>query len=79
MIRGRGVGCLLIGYTLHVDAHTDGLTCCSPSGTEDVVRVYAEADTRLHADELAALVAAKVSRHHLTPPPPSAFVNNRNG
>ncbi|XP_072027249.1 phosphoacetylglucosamine mutase-like [Amphiura filiformis] len=31
-----------------------------PSGTEDVVRVYAEADTQIAADELAAKVGVKV-------------------
>lgn len=31
-----------------------------PSGTEDVVRVYAEAETRAEADELAHKVAMKV-------------------
>lgn len=32
----------------------------SPSGTEDVVRVYAEADSQLNADKLAHEVAMKV-------------------
>ncbi|XP_050437081.1 phosphoacetylglucosamine mutase [Adelges cooleyi] len=31
-----------------------------PSGTEDVVRVYAEADTQVHADKLAVEVAAVI-------------------
>ena len=31
-----------------------------PSGTEDVVRVYAEAETQEEADELAQKVAAHV-------------------
>jgi len=31
-----------------------------PSGTEDVVRIYAEADTQLHADRLAVEVATVV-------------------
>lgn len=31
-----------------------------PSGTEDVVRVYAEAETRAEADQLAYEVAIKV-------------------
>ena len=31
-----------------------------PSGTEDVVRVYAEADTQYHADSLALHVANAV-------------------
>lgn len=31
-----------------------------PSGTEDVVRIYAEADTQLHADKLAIEVATAV-------------------
>ena len=35
---------------------------CRPSGTEDVVRVYAEADTQCHADELAEQVASTVHR-----------------
>ena len=34
---------------------------CRPSGTEDV-RVYAEADTQSHADELAEHVASAVHR-----------------
>ena len=33
---------------------------CRPSGTEDIVRVYAEADTQSHADELAVHVASAV-------------------
>ena len=33
---------------------------CRPSGTEDVVRVYAEAETRVEADQLAFEVAMKV-------------------
>lgn len=35
---------------------------CRPSGTEDVVRVYAEADTQSHADELAVQAASAVYR-----------------
>ena len=35
---------------------------CRPSGTEDIVRVYAEADTQSHADELAVNVASAVHR-----------------
>lgn len=31
-----------------------------PSGTEDVVRIYAEADTQLNADNLAIAVANAV-------------------
>lgn len=31
-----------------------------PSGTEDVVRIYAEADTQLNADKLAVEVATAV-------------------
>lgn len=31
-----------------------------PSGTEDLVRIYAEADTQFHADELAIEVATAV-------------------
>lgn len=33
---------------------------CRPSGTEDVVRVYAEADSQANADLLASEVALKV-------------------
>lgn len=33
---------------------------CRPSGTEDIVRVYAEADTQSHADDLAVHVATAV-------------------
>lgn len=33
-----------------------------PSGTEDVVRVYAEADTQTNADKLALEVAMAVFR-----------------
>ena len=33
---------------------------CRPSGTEDVVRVYAEADCQENADQLAYEVGAKV-------------------
>jgi phosphoacetylglucosamine mutase len=36
---------------------------CRPSGTEDIVRVYAEADTQANADQLALQVASVV--HHL--------------
>ncbi|ODM96805.1 Phosphoacetylglucosamine mutase [Orchesella cincta] len=39
----------------------DGRSFVRPSGTEDVVRVYAEADTQEHADELGKEVAAAVS------------------
>jgi phosphoacetylglucosamine mutase len=35
---------------------------CRPSGTEDIVRVYAEADTQSNADELAIHVASAVHR-----------------
>lgn len=31
-----------------------------PSGTEDVVRIYAEADTQLNADKLAVEISAAV-------------------
>lgn len=31
-----------------------------PSGTEDVVRIYAEADTQINADKLALEVATAV-------------------
>lgn len=33
---------------------------CRPSGTEDVVRIYAEADTQTNADKLAVEVATAV-------------------
>jgi phosphoglucomutase len=33
---------------------------CRPSGTEDIVRVYAEADTQANADQLALEVASVV-------------------
>lgn len=33
---------------------------CRPSGTEDVVRVYAEAETQVNADALGAEVALAV-------------------
>ena len=38
-------------------AYPNGRCFVRPSGTEDVVRVYAEADTQGHADELASKVA----------------------
>lgn len=41
-------------------AHQDGRAFVRPSGTEDVVRVYAEADTQANADKLAAEVAQAV-------------------
>ena len=34
-----------------------------PSGTEDVVRVYAEAETQAQADELALLTAQAAHEH----------------
>ncbi|KAL7579884.1 hypothetical protein ACA910_004892 [Epithemia clementina (nom. ined.)] len=37
-------------------------TFIRPSGTEDVVRIYAEASTRAEADRLAAMAAAIVHR-----------------
>jgi len=40
----------------------NGRSFVRPSGTEDVVRVYAEADTQCHADELAEQVASAVHR-----------------
>ncbi|XP_041985319.1 phosphoacetylglucosamine mutase [Aricia agestis] len=43
-----------------VDKYTDGRAFVRPSGTEDVVRVYAEADTQQAADKLAAEVAQAV-------------------
>lgn len=33
---------------------------CRPSGTEDIVRVYAEADTQANANRLALQVASAV-------------------
>jgi phosphoacetylglucosamine mutase len=35
---------------------------CRPSGTEDIVRVYAEADTQANADKLALQVASAVHK-----------------
>jgi phosphomannomutase len=35
---------------------------CRPSGTEDIVRIYAEADTQSHADELAVQIGSAVHR-----------------
>ncbi|CAD0205498.1 unnamed protein product [Chrysodeixis includens] len=43
-----------------VTTYKDGRAFVRPSGTEDVVRVYAEADTQLNADKLAAEVAQAV-------------------
>lgn len=40
-----------------------GRSFVRPSGTEDVVRVYAEAATQQEADALAAAVARQVERH----------------
>jgi len=40
----------------------NGRSFVRPSGTEDVVRVHAEADTQCHADELAEQVASAVHR-----------------
>ena len=45
-----------------VDAE-NGRAFARPSGTEDVVRVYAEASTVELADELAALVARAIYDH----------------
>ncbi|XP_049956359.1 phosphoacetylglucosamine mutase [Schistocerca serialis cubense] len=44
-----------------VSQYPSGRAFIRPSGTEDVVRVYAEADTREHCDELAQKVAEAVS------------------
>lgn len=41
-------------------ARPDTPLFCRPSGTEDVVRVYAEADTQAAADELALKVAGAI-------------------
>lgn len=43
-----------------VQHYTKGRAFVRPSGTEDVVRVYAEADTQLNCDELATKVAQVV-------------------
>ncbi|KPJ19152.1 Phosphoacetylglucosamine mutase [Papilio machaon] len=43
-----------------VDGYSSGRAFVRPSGTEDVVRVYAEADTQQSADKLAAEVAQAV-------------------
>jgi len=43
-----------------VSEYPKGRSFVRPSGTEDVVRVYAEAETRAEADELAHKVAMKV-------------------
>nr|UEK51569.1 NST-like protein [Parasacculina yatsui] len=52
------------GLQQDIDALVDGYTCgrsfVRPSGTENVVRVYAEADTQENADRLAAEVAKAV-------------------
>ena len=45
-----------------------------PSGTEDVVRVYAEAGTRRDCDELAMKVA-KMVHEYTTTPTPNVFNN----
>jgi len=45
-----------------VEKFPNGRSFVRPSGTEDVVRVYAEADTQCHADELAEQVASTVHR-----------------
>jgi phosphoacetylglucosamine mutase len=42
--------------------HTAGRSFVRPSGTEDVVRVYAEAATQQEADALAAAVGRQVER-----------------
>ncbi|KAK6186351.1 hypothetical protein SNE40_008402 [Patella caerulea] len=43
-----------------VTGYTKGRSFVRPSGTEDVVRVYAEADTQVNADKLAKEVGNKV-------------------
>ncbi|KAG8237821.1 hypothetical protein J437_LFUL002430, partial [Ladona fulva] len=43
-----------------VETYNSGRSFVRASGTEDVVRVYAEADSQENADELAAKVAVKV-------------------
>ncbi len=40
--------------------YSSGRSFVRPSGTEDVVRVYSEADTQANADKLAVEVGAKV-------------------
>lgn len=43
-----------------VSKYSKGRAFVRPSGTEDIVRVYAEAATRKETDKLAAEVALKV-------------------
>lgn len=45
-----------------VKKHTQGRSFVRPSGTEDIVRVYAEADTQENADALAHEVSLAVNR-----------------
>lgn len=46
-----------------VAKYKDGRSFARPSGTEDAMRVYAEAATRSEADDLAAKVAAVVKQY----------------
>lgn len=46
----------------HVMKYSEGRAFARASGTEDVVRVYAEANSRSEADELATRVAEVVAR-----------------
>merc|ERR1712007_394526 len=43
--------------------YENGRAFCRPSGTEDAVRVYAEASTKEMADELAVAVAQAIFDH----------------
>lgn len=45
---------LLVVFDIHIIVF---LLCNRPSGTEDVVRIYAESDTQENADKLALAVA----------------------
>merc|ERR1712137_82362 len=56
-----------VGLQNEIDAlvakYNRGRSFVRPSGTEDVVRVYAEAETQKEADQLAHEVAVKVYRY----------------
>ena len=49
----------LIEFFLKIELF-DLIVFSRPSGTEDVVRIYAEADSQANADQLAHRVALKV-------------------
>ena len=46
-----------------VSKFSSGRAFVRPSGTEDVVRIYAEADTEENAKQLGQLVAEAVKQH----------------